>query len=221
MRGVFLLIILCSFCSCNENSNPGNNDATGTKNDTLLVKQENDLTRDALNYRSKSFTYHWITGKDTSEFKIYVSEWKSDSAVNIALSNRTPILFTTALNRVNECISLIKGDFDLSKIVSVYFEIPLYYPDLAKELSREYEQKFGKKNISYQKLNEFLLESTLNARLNDFFNPFGKKVHRYSIEKFHLLEKEHYKFYLPDTDFSDYPEFTIFGAGISARLTSK
>jgi hypothetical protein len=46
----------------------------------------------------------------------------------------------------------------------------------------------------------------------------NKKVKRYGIEKFQLLEKKNFKSYLSDTDLTDYPEFAIGGMGLSIQL---
>src|SRR5690606_29637218 len=91
---------------------------------------------------------------------------------------------------INECLPLIQRDFNIMKFSSIYFQSPIYYIDLVKELSGEYEQKFGQKYIGYEKLNPFLLQSSLNIRLNNFLEPLNKKVKRYGIEKFQLVSKE-------------------------------
>jgi hypothetical protein len=66
-----------------------------------------------------------------------------------------------------------------------------------------------------------LLKSTLNMKLDNFLNPLDKKVKRYSIEKFHLLDKKYYSSYFPSIDFKEYPEFTIEGNGVSVQLENK
>ena len=115
-------------------------------------------------------------------------------------------------------LTLISQNFS-----SLYFRSPIYYLDLTKELSKEYEQSFGKNRISYQKLDEFLLESALNTQLNNFLKPFDKKVKRYSIEKFQLLDKKSFSEYLqlPVSELSDYPELTIEGMGLFVQLVDK
>ena len=99
---------------------------------------------------------------------------------------------------------------------------PIFYLDLAKKLSSEYEQEFRRKNIDYRKLNEFLLKSNLNTQLNHFLNPLNKKVKRYGMEKFHLVNKEDYKNYWPNVDLKEYPEFTLHGyTGVFVGLENK
>ena len=90
-----------------------------------------------------------------------------------------------------------------------------------KLLSNEYEKEFGAKNVSYERLNKFLLKSEMSSQLNDLMAPLDKVVSHYSIEKFHLIYKNNYSFELPDTDFSNYPDFAIHGMGISVYLEDK
>ena len=99
--------------------------------------------------------------------------------------------------------------------------------DLAKSLTGEYEHEFGQKNISREKLNKFLLQSSLTLQLDSLLNPLNKKVESYGMEKFGLMEKKHFKQYLYDNagvtniDFTEYPEFTISCMGIVVELENK
>jgi hypothetical protein len=133
------------------------------------------------------------------------------------------MLFTTILDKLNQSLPTIMNDFDSTKFSSIYFKSPIYYLDLAKELSRQYEQTFGRKSTSYPNLNvnEFLFNSNLNKRLTSFLNPLNKKVKWYSIEKFQLMDKSNFNSYLPGIDLADYPEFTIDGMGVSVELEGK
>ena len=132
------------------------------------------------------------------------------------------MLFTAVLEKIEACFSLIEEDFVLSKPISFNFMAPIYYLDLSKKLSSEYEQEFGQKDIDYAKLNNFLLASSLTSQLNHFLNPLNKKVKSYGLEKFFLIEKKHYEHYLPNVDFTEYPEFTFNAhCGISVYLENK
>ena len=193
--------------------------------DTIVVKHKNVLNNPHDIY-SKSYFYYWLVGKDTLDFMLYATEYKDDSTFHLNVFHNNPILFAIVLERIKECLPLIKEDFDVSKFSSIYFKEPIYYLDLAKKLSSEYEQEFGQKNISYEKLNQFLLKSSLNLQLESFLSPLNKKVKRYGIEKFHLMEKEHYEmhFYykrVSDIDFTEYPEFTLCGIGVSIQLENQ
>ena len=190
--------------------------------DTLIIKHKNILTESEDPWYSKSYSYYWLVGKDTLDFSLRITESKRDSTLRLRLSHRKPILFADALRRVEACLPLIKEDFNMSKITSFHFMETIFYLDLAKKLSGEYEQKFGRKNIGYTQLYKFLLESSLTSQLNHFFNQLNKKVKRYGIEKFHLIEKRYYKEYVPNADLTEYPEFTINGYnGVSIQLENK
>ena len=196
--------------------------------DTVVVKQRNVLNKSyQIGFYSKSYSYYWLAGKDTLDFFLNITEYGKDSTLHINIRHKEPIFFTVALGKINECLPLIKEDFDVSKFSSIYFNEPIYYLDLAKKLSSEYEQEFGRKNISYEKLNQFLLKSSLTLQLDSFLNPLNKKVKRYGIEKFHLMEKKHYEMYmfhnahLSNIDFTEYPEFTINGGGVDVLLENQ
>jgi len=190
--------------------------------DTIVVKQKNILNRHEVNFISKSYSYYWLAGKDTLDFVIRVNERKRDNTLHLRIFHRKPMLFADALDKVAVCLPLIKEDFDLSKLASFFFEAPIYYLDLATKLSNEYEQKFGRQNVDFSKFHEFLLESSLTSQLNHFFSPLNKRVKRYGFEKFHLIEKQHYNEYLPNVDFTEYPEFTFNAhVGVDVQLENK
>ena len=195
--------------------------------DTLVVKQRNDLNKYQIGFYSKSYSYYWLVRKDTLDFILNATEYEKDNTLHINIFHKKPILFATVLEKIEACLPLIKEDFNVSKLNSIYFKEPLYYLDLAKKLSSEYEQEFGRKNISYEKLNQFLLKSSLNEQLNSFLNPLNKRVKRYGIEKFHLMDKKYYESYLyhnerlSDINLTEYPEFILNGMGVYVQLENQ
>lgn len=220
-----LIILALIFSSCKQSTK---DEATKVSEliesrDTVIVKHPNTLSESyQLNFYSKAYSYYWIAGKDTLDFYISTTEYKKDSTLYIEIKHTEPILFTTALMKLNACLPIIKEDFDISKIQSISFEEPIFYLDLATKLSSEYEKKFGRKNVSYEKFSQFLMQSSLNSQLNDFLNPLNKKVKYYGFEKFHLIDKENYKNYLPNTDLTEYPEFTFNAhSGMVVELENK
>ena len=218
-------IILCVFTLIVSSCGQIVRKQTETESDiqnTIIVKQENILKSKDSAWYSKSYSYYWLAGKDTLDFIISVGEWKRDSALFLHFFHREPMLFADALNEIEACLPLIKEDFDLSKLVSLQFMQPIYYLDLSTKLSSEYEQKFGRKNVDYAKFDKLLSESSLTSQLNHFLNPLNKKVKMYGFEKFHLINKEHYENYLPNVDFTDYPEFTFSAhTGMGVYLENK
>ena len=216
-------ITVIGFISCvQETKSKKQTEKSFANLDTLIVKHKHLLNKSyEVGFYSKSYSYYWLVGKDTLDFVVNATEYEKDSTLHLNIYHKQPMLFTNALTKINECIPSIKEDFYISKLNSFYFRDLIYYFDLTKELSTEYEKQFGRKNISYEKLNRFLLSSNLNKQLNNFVNPFDKNVKRYSIEKFHLTDKKYFGDYLPNVDLTEYPEFAINGMGLSVQLESK
>lgn len=216
---VSVLFILLISCGQENKSNLENTNVIQDTKDTILIKQQNVLNKSyEVGFYSKSFSYYWVTGKDTIDLFMNVAEYEKDSTCSINIHHKKSRLFTTTLDRVNQSLQTISSDFDITKLRSIYFKSPIYYLDLTKELMSEYEKKFGKRGISYQDLNDFLLTSSLNIRLNSFLFPLNKRVKRYSIEKFQLVDKDNFNSVLSDTDLKEYPEFAIGGMGLSVQL---
>ncbi|AHM59088.1 hypothetical protein D770_04105 [Flammeovirgaceae bacterium 311] len=222
MKTIILSILALALLSCNNSSQREDiisSDSGKSPIDTALVKIENKLDNSfEVGFYSKSFTYCWIADKDTLDFRIGITEHVRDSSVQLRIFHRNPILFSKALDKINESLPLIEHDFNLDKLDYLYFESPVFYKDMTTELSRSYENEFGKKNISYNQLNEYLMDSWLEKKVGAFLNQFNKSTRRYGIEKFHLLEKEYYGQYLPNSDLSDYPPFSIHGMGVSVII---
>lgn len=190
--------------------------------DTIVVKQQNvfaDSSR--VDIYSKSYSYYCIVGKDTIKFALRCNEHKSDSSLNLTFHQREGMLFTAFLRFVEKCIPKIEEDFNINRLNTIYFNSPIYYPDLSISLSKEYAQQFGSKIVGYKRLNEFLLNSDLTTTLNRFLKPFGKKTKSYSIEKFQLTDKKHLNYYLPNTDIESYPDIVTDGMGVSVQLENK
>jgi len=218
MRKILIILgLLAVFISaCKQNNAKKQSETTNDTQfiqDTVVVKQKN---------ASKSYSYYWLAGKDTLDFSLYITEYEKDSTFSLRVFHKEPMLFTAVLEKIEECFFSIEEDFYLSKLISFNFMAPIYYSDLAKKLSNEYEQEFGRKNIDYAKLNNFLLTSSLTSQLNHFLNSLNKKVKSYGLEKFFLIEKTHYVHYLPNVDFTEYPEFTFNAhTGIFVSLENK
>lgn len=214
---IFAVMIILGLTSCKPKKNKAHDRVNSLEAeiiDTIIIGNKNFLK----DFYSKSYFYYWLTEKDTLDFSLGVNEWKSDSSVHITVHHKKPILFSKVLIYIRDCLPKIKEEFDLAKTSSLFFESPIYYKDLCIELSAEYEQKFGKKFISHKELNDFLIESSLNSKLDTLLVEMDKQINRYSIEKFHLLNKENYNYYLPDVDLKQYPDFSLFGAGVYMEL---
>ena len=222
MKSVLGILISIILISCN-NSNITNNISKSKVGkiiiDTTLVKIENKIDKSyEIGFYKKSYTYCWITEKDTLDFKIGVTEYVRDSLIQIRVYHRNPILFSETLGKITDCLPLIKQNFNLNKLNSLYFESPIFYKDLASELSKSYKNQFGKKNIDYDELNKFLKHSWLDKKLGTFLKQLGKTTKNYGVEKFHLLNKEYYGNYIPNENINNYPNFSIHGMGITIKI---
>ena len=222
MKSILGILITLILISCN-NSNKTNNISESKVEkkiiDTTLVKIENKIDKSyEIGFYQKSYTYCWITEKDTLDFKIGVTEYVRDSLIQISVYHRNPLLFSETLGKIADCLPLIEQNFNLNKLNSLYFEPPIFYKDLTSELSKAYKNQFGEKNIDYNKLNEFLKHSWLDKKLGIFLKQLGKNTKNYGIEKFHLLNKEYYGNYIPNENMSKYPEFSIHGMGITINI---
>lgn len=218
MRQIIPFIIILTVCSCNNSKQAeqiADSETVEIAQDTVLVKVENELDNsyEIVPY-SKSFTYCWTVGNDTLDLKIRLTEYVSDSSVQLRIFNRQPNLFSKVIAKVNECLPLIRENFELDNLSSLYFESPIFYNDLMIEFSQDYESQFGRKNISYEQLNEFLMNSFLEEKVSKFLDQFDKTTRTYRMEKFHLLDKEYYNEYVPSSDLNQYPEFSIHGMGV-------
>jgi hypothetical protein len=218
-----ILSLTLGFISYSQQTKSNNQTAiTNDKTDTIIVKYKNDLNKSyEVGFLSKSYSYYWIVGNDTLDFAVNASEYEKDSTLHLSIYHKNPIIFSTALTKINECLPHIQEDFKLTKLNSFNFSDPIYYFDLVKQLSTEYEKQFGRKNISYEKLNDFLLKSNLSKQLNSFVSPLDKKIKRYSIEKFQLTDKKYFGEYLPNVDLTLYPEFAVNGMGLYIQLETK
>jgi hypothetical protein len=225
MKSTILFVVILTLLSCREATSPNTLQASNTSmaiQDTVIVEHRNELNKSyEIDFLSKSYSYSRVTRNDTLDFGLIATEHEKDSSLHLHIIHKQPILFSTALKKIGDCLKVIKDAFYISNLSSLYLEPPIFYTDLSNELSKEYEIAFGRKNISYQRLNQFLLKSNFNSQLNTFLKPYNKTVSHYGIEKFHLLHKENYSHYLKDIDLTNYPDFTLNGMGLSIRLTDK
>ena len=209
------IFILFSVSSCTKNK-----DVIKFEDNTTLIKKPIELTGYLSDFYSKAYSYHWVKDRDTLDFSVNIYERKKDSISTLSFINTESLLFETALDRMKQSFEMIQEDFDISKISTLYFKSPIYFPDLTKALYSEYEQKFGESIIDNQSLDNFLLKSSLTTQLNKILRPIQKRPKRYSIEQFDIVHKENYSQFLPHVNLGDYPKFSLNGTGIYVRLTN-
>jgi len=219
---IFTLIV----SSCGQTTRKQTETESDIQNfqDTIIVKQRNTVRKSDSTWISKSYSYYWIAGKDTLNFAINLSEYKrsGEFGLDVRRYYREPMLFPDVLEKIKACIPLIEEDFDISKLTTLVFNEPIFYLDLITKLSNEYQQEFGRKSVDFRVFNQFLLKSNLTPEFNNLLVLLNKKVRIYGFEKFHIIEKKDYEHFLPNTDFSDYPEFTFNAhAGIGVSLENR
>ena len=225
MKPTILSLIILILISCNHSNQTKktiNSDFVETSKDTVLVKVENKIVNSYdIGFYSKSYTYFWVVDQDTLDFKIGLTEYVTDSSVHLRAFHRNPILFTTVLEKMIECVPMIQQNFEMNNLGSLYFKAPIFYLDLTTKLSEDYKSQFGQKNIKYEQLNKFLMGSWLEQKVSIFLDQFDKSTKRYGIEKFHLLDKQYYIEYIPNSDLNEYPDFSIHGMGISVSINEQ
>lgn len=208
--------------SCSDDKSINNTNGKQQELNTSIIKRKNALNNsyDSALY-SRSYSYHRIFGVDTSDFTLNAMEYKVDSTFHLNVHHKRAMLFARMLDELTEYLASLKEDFEFSRLNSISLESPMRYLDLSKVLSKEYELKFGKKIVSHEKLDQFLLHSTLNKNLDRFPIPFSKKAKSYSIEKFQLRDKKYFNAYISENDLKDYPDLTLEGMGIYVQLTNR
>ncbi|QIG88551.1 hypothetical protein G6R40_02685 [Chryseobacterium sp. POL2] len=215
--------LLASICFLQINAKKFSTNYKSNVQDTIIVKHKNSIEKSyEVGFYSKSYSYYWIVGKDTLDFAISAHEYERDKSMSINIFHKNPINLKTAIKNTENCLTLIKQDFNIEKLNYLYFTNTfIYYPDIVTKLSNEYNAKYGKKRIEYKDLNKFLLSSIFNTKMNEFLKLQNKKVIGYGIEKFNLIDKQSMKYQLPNMDLKDYPEYSISGMGISVKLDKK
>lgn len=214
----FALACFIFIYSCSGKANTIATPAQPAPSDTNIVKTIGKVEDGLSDFYSRVYSYRWMQGNEVLDFTILANERKADTSFGLQIIHEQAIPFQTALQRINAVLPRLKEDFNLTKLTSLYFRSPINYPDLSNDISKEYEQKFGRKGISYQKLHPFLLETKFNSGLNDFLKLLNKKVERYGIEKFQLQKKSERFSWPPNADTSAYPDFFIDGMGFYVKL---
>ena len=222
MKLYLYILVITLLTSCSEDKSIKITNSKRQNLATSIIQHKHVLNNSyEVGFYSKSYSYYRVFDKDTLDFVLCAMEHENDNTLHLDVQHKKAMLFATMLENLTECVPLIKEDFEFSKLNSINLKSPIHYLDLTKELSNEYELRFGKTSINHQKLNHFLLHSTLNKRLDSFLIPFKKQVKGYAIEKFHLLDKKYFGTYLPETDLKDYPEFALEGMGVYIYLESR
>jgi hypothetical protein len=116
MKPIIQFVIILTLLSCNNSEQTKEKTDSSTSEiiqDTVLVKIKNELNKSyEAGFYSKSYTYCWTVGQDSLDLKIGVTEYVNDSSVQLRIFNREPIQFTKAIDKVNECLPLIRENYN-------------------------------------------------------------------------------------------------------------
>lgn len=214
----YLAFLLPAFMSC---QNETADQQSQVKDSTAFIIGKENLEGYAAENYTKAYTYFWRHGTDSSDLTIRLSEAKEDSSVTVAVSHKKPQNFDGVLDSLKHIFTLAEKDFDPYKLKSIFFEPPVFYPDLNLELSKAYAKNFGNKTILQQKLHEFLKSTVLTEKINLLCKPFNKEVDYFGVEKFHLIDRNHYNAYLSNEVTANYPDFSIHGMGMYIGLKNR
>lgn len=183
-------------------------------NDTVIVKHRNEHS-----YYDNDFSYYWLTHKDTLDFNIKARQHVFDSinTVSLDINHRDPMLFKTAVKRIEECLKVIEEDFETANLSSLQFKSPIYYSEIAIDVSKDYVKKYGTKKVHNDQISDFLKGSQIHIPLEHVLNLSNKTVRRYFIEKFDLTKQK------LDVDYKDEvpAEAAIHGMAILVQLEDK
>lgn len=221
-KALLTLTFLITICfSCKNEPAVKTQKTVSTPAEEIFVVKGHGAKNDLPGFYARRYVYGWAAGEDTADFRVLVNERTADSSFGLHIVHKQPINFDLVLQRLKMLFPKLQEDFDPSRMRSLYFKSPFYYGDLTRNLSREYQEKFGKQWINYTRLNQFLFSTEVHARLNDLVSKFNRKVDRYGIEKFQLLEKKSLPSHDRNFDVTSYPEMILDGMGFHVALTKK
>lgn len=207
--GILLFLIISSCSSLTEQKQPmEENKVTVEMTDTLIGKKE-------LSGNTRAIGYFTIIKNDSSDFVPIFRRSKNNDNVWINLQMPYPKGNKTYAESLAELklilpVAAVDNDFDSLKTIS--FGRLAESGDLAIQVTKEYLQKFGDKEMiptsEYSSISTFLLEeSTLGRDLNKLLQPYSKSISRIAIEKAHFESKQElYRYSKITTDTKEIPD---------------
>lgn len=212
-----ILIIVLTSCTNKKRKEAVTQNEKNVTSDTLIgkVKITNEISGSA--YRNRATGYFVITEKDSSNYVPIFTESKENGNISIiqnlsySKKNRT---YAQRLNELKLILQRAEQDYDIDSLTGMSLGRLILSGDLAVMLTKEFKNTFGdKKQITtteYQKISNFLLESTLTRDLNIVFKPYQKAVKKIRIEKaFFTNKKELIRYSHTEIDSSQIPENII------------
>lgn len=147
-------------------------------------------------YRKRADSYFIVTGSDTSSFKPVFSEAIETGLVSLNLNlpySKATVSYEKRLFQLKQILERVKQDYQLDSLTSVSYGRLILSGDLAIEMTKEYEERFGQtEQVStkqYKQISQFLLTSILSKDLNRLLKPYHRSVKRIGIEKVFFTTK--------------------------------
>lgn len=198
---IIILITVFAFYSCSNQARQKQ------KKETLI---QTDLTLDTIigsinitdelagsSYRKRATGYFMVVQNDSSRYMPIFSESKNNGEIkihpNFQYSNETKS-YSQRLNELKLILPKAAKEYNLDSLKSMSIGRLLSSGDLAITITEEYKAKFGNTNVvlteDYDKISNFLLESTLVKDLNKLLKPYSKVVSKVDIEKVFFTDKK-------------------------------
>lgn len=200
--------------ACGESTPQQPSEASQQRKDTVLVKvkHKDDLT--GSSEASEWMSYHWMVGSDTLDFGINAAADDEGQSVRLTYSHKLPITIHDAVAQTTAVLPEIAEDFGGGSVRSLYLKTPIFYRDLASNLYDLVQAEYAKEGLNAQKQQELFEKSLLHVYMLGLGERMQSVPVAYSLEKFHVMKKEGYTSYLPESAISELPEFTIGGIGL-------
>jgi hypothetical protein len=156
------------------------------KTDTVVATKTitNELAGAA--YRKRAKGYFLVSGRDTANFMIVLTQEKAGGKFSIDLRFKKELSYREQWNQVGMIIPFALKDFavDLDSLNTIFISRLITSGDLAIKIAREYQDRFGSdKTLSNSKLSSFLMQSSLASEWNTLFLPYQIEVDTIYTEK--------------------------------------
>lgn len=181
----FGLATLLLFSFSFENKKDIISHQSSESNDTIIVSKPLSNELAGGNYRRGGKIYVPVVNKDTLGFRCYLSESKSGKLsleyrrFDYKSSHRENLRFLALM------LPKMAQDFNLDSLSSIYLGRLVSHGDLAIQVTKQYQQKFGKstKIGKYSTVFNFLTSSQIATDFNKLFENYQLKVKHVSAEK--------------------------------------
>ena len=192
----FLLALL--LISCNnkpQSSATGPTAINKAKVDTIVGSRIIMEEIAGSEYRKRAIGYFVITGKDTSDYTCIFTQSKDRGEVGIVLNipyMKTAMPYSKRLEELKIILGKAENDFNFDSLRFIGFGRLILSGDLAVDITKQYQQKFGTKNKleSYSTVQKFLMESKLVTDLKVLFRPYSITVDKIYCEKLFFTTRE-------------------------------